>query len=104
MNISAQLSISYRKRLGSAPLQEVFFPLLQYHSLYFLTDVRNAQYKKAIYILTQNINKYEDIPPVIEMENINFNNIPNYDRNDYINLPFFLNWIVGFTIAEGSFF
>jgi len=51
------------------------------------------------YILNNNIINWKDI---------NFNNIdydveyPNYKY--YINLDFFKDWIVGFTIAEGSFF
>ena len=49
-------------------LQTILFPLFIYHNLYFLTDVRRAQYDKAIFIIQKNIKKYSELPdkyPVI---------------------------------------
>ena len=86
--------IFYKKDLVSTLL-----PLIKNYNLEFLTKERRNQYKLLNYILNNNIINWKDI---------NFNNIdydveyPNYKY--YINLDFFKDWIVGFTIAEGSFF
>jgi hypothetical protein len=84
--------------INSTDLKEIFFPLLIYHKLYFLTDIRRKQYDKAIFLFKKNIKLYSEIPINIPLMTEKLNN-----PNDYINLPFFNNWIVGFTIAEGSF-
>lgn len=84
--------------INSTDLKEIFFPLLVHHNLFFLTKIRQKQYDKAIFLFMNNINLYSDIPTNIP------SNIPKLNSSeDYINLPFFSNWIVGFTIAEGSF-
>jgi hypothetical protein len=49
--------------------------------------------------MKNNITKYSDIP----------NNVPAYNvlplsAKGYVDLPFFSNWIIGFTISEGSFY
>lgn len=85
--------------INSTDLKEIFFPLLIHHNLFFLTDTRRKQYDKAIFLFKNNIKYYSEIP----------NNILSFSHKlntveDYINLSFFNNWIVGFTIAEGSFF
>ena len=85
--------------INSTDLKEVFFPLLLHHKLFFLTEKRQEQYNKVIFLFRNNINLYSEIP--ISIPSI----IPKLKSSeDYINLPFFNNWIVGFTIAEGSFF
>jgi len=85
--------------ISKTDLQTVIFPLLIYHNLYFLTDIRRAQFDKAIFILQNNIKFYSELPD----EFIIYNNLPE-TAEDYCKLPFFKNWIVGFTIAEGSFY
>ena len=80
-------------------LQTIVFPLFVSHNLYFLTDTRRAQYDKVIFILQNNIKKYSELPDKFGI----CNNLPETAK-DYCELPFFQNWIVGFTIAEGSFF
>lgn len=82
--------------INKTDLQDIFFPLLKYHKLLFLTKERKKQYDKAIYILENNILFFKDIP----------DNIPSYyllpsKSEEYLKLDFFNNWIVGFTIAEG---
>lgn len=84
--------------INKTDLQDVFFPLLIYHNLFFLTKVRNLQYNKALYILRNDIKLYYDVP-----ENLSPYYLPLSKTEDYLNLNFFDNWIVGFTIAEGSF-
>lgn len=86
--------------INKTDLQEIIFPLFKHHNIFFLTDKRRAQYDKAIFILQQNVKMFDTIS--------NVNNIPIVyllppTSEDYINLTFFKNWIVGFTVAEGSF-
>jgi hypothetical protein len=52
---------SVKYTIPKVEIQEVFFPLLQYHSLYFLTNVRAFQYNKALYILNNNITSYSEV-------------------------------------------
>jgi LAGLIDADG DNA endonuclease family protein len=72
--------------INKTDLQDVFFPLLKYHNLFFLTEVRAIQYNKALYILHNNIKFYSDIPLSIT---------PYYSilkkSKDYLNLAFFNN-------------
>ncbi len=85
--------------INRTDLQRYLLPLLIYHNIYFLTDNRIEQFNKMMYILKENIKLYNDIPKFIPF----FNNIPKNSK-EYSYLPFFKNWIIGFTIAEGSFF
>ena len=85
--------------ISRTDLQTIVFPLFVYHNFYFLTDTRRAQYDKAMFILQNNIKKYSELPDKFNI----CNNLPETAK-DYCELPFFQNWIVGFTIAEGSFF
>lgn len=80
-------------------LQTLVFPLIIYHNLYFLTETRRAQFNKAMFIIRSEIKKYSELPTEIPI----YNSLPQTGE-DYSKLPFFHNWIVGFTIAEGSFF
>ena len=86
--------------INKTDLQEVLFPLLLHHNLFFLTETRNSQFNTAMVILEQDIKRFDSIP--------NISNIPKLfyavNPEDYVKLSFFKNWIVGFTMAEGSFF
>jgi hypothetical protein len=86
--------------INKTDLQEVLFPLLLHHNIFFLTETRNNQFNTAMAILEQDIKMFDNIP--------NISNIPKSDdlvnAADYAKLSFFKNWIVGFTMAEGSFF
>lgn len=79
-------------------LQEIFFPLLKYHNIFFLTSIRNKQYNKALYVLNNNISKYSDID-----YKHNQNNNINLSPQELLNLHFYKNWLVGFVMADGSF-
>ena len=79
-------------------LQEVLFPLLLHHNLYFLTDNRREQFNKAMFILQNSIKLFSNIPAVVPC----LFPLPT-SASGYVALPFFHNWIVGFTMAEGSF-
>lgn len=40
------------RRFNRTELQELLFPLLFHHGIFFLTDTRRAQYQLALYIFT----------------------------------------------------
>lgn len=109
-------------RISRTDLQEVLFPLLLHHGIFFLTEVRRAQFNLALFILEEELKNYDQIPKFK-----GFNGAPTALANaslavsrgknkeipvyfelpktalDYLNLHFFKNWLVGFTQAEGSF-
>ncbi len=87
--------------INRTDLQEILFPLLLHHKIFFLTETRRAQFNLAMFILKADKKVYdilpakEEIPTCFELPKIPL---------DYLNLTFFKNWIVGFTMSEGSFF
>jgi hypothetical protein len=67
-------------------LQEVLFPLLLYHGIFFLTERRRSQFNMAMHILTKDIKIHSclpECPPVIF-------ELPS-NAEGYVNLPFFKN-------------
>lgn len=48
--------------INRTDLQEVFFPLLLHHNMFFLTYVRQLQFNKAMHILSQSVVKFSLIP------------------------------------------
>lgn len=71
-----------RLEISKIDLQEILFPLLLYHNLFFLTKTRRAQYDKAMYILNNDVKFYSDLP-LISIEEL-------YTKGEsYLNLPFF---------------
>ena len=101
--------------INKTDLQEVVFPLLIHHNIFFLTNTRRTQFELAMHILKNNLKYFEDLPtprPLSAPHSLGgwnadlcFNNIFNLPEtaSDYLNLKFFRNWVVGFTNAEGSF-
>jgi hypothetical protein len=88
-------------------LQEILFPLLLHHKIYFLTETRKNQFNTAMYILNNNIKLFNEIPDInfistTPKEGIFDDELPK-SGTGYINLYYFKNWLVGFTVAEGSF-
>lgn len=80
-------------------LQEVLFPLLIHHGIFFLTEKRREQYHLAMYILQNKITRHSELllsAPVLS-------ELPS-SAEGYAKLSFFKDWIVGFTCGEGSFF
>lgn len=80
--------------INKTDLQEVLFPLFIYNNIFFLTNTRIGQFNLAMYILKNDIKLHSEISDV--------NNVPfvfEIPKNpvDYTLLPFFKNWIVGFT-------
>lgn len=86
--------------ISKTDLQEIVFPLLNHHNIFFITNTRITQYELAMLIIQSNLIFFSEIPTV--------NLIPQQiylptTAIGYSQLPFFLNWVVGFTLAEGSF-
>jgi hypothetical protein len=87
--------------INKTDLQEVLFPLLLHHNIFFLTETRINQFNVALHIFKQDIKSFNDIPV---KENIPIANDLPITAVGYTKLHFFYNWIVGFTMSEGSFF
>jgi hypothetical protein len=74
--------------INRTDLQEVIFPLLLHHGIFFLTDTRRAQFDLALYILKNEIKVYslipkkEDIPSTFDLPQ---------KALDYVRLAFFKN-------------
>ena len=86
--------------VNKTDIQEVLFPLLLHHNIFFLTSTRIAQFNLAMHIMEQNIKLFGDIPAVDNIRSVfNKSEIPLA----YTKLSFFYNWITGFTMSEGSF-
>lgn len=85
--------------INKTDLQEIIFPLFKKHELYFLTTKRSIQYNLALYILENNIIKYDDISNkyLSSRSSRKLDEIKLYE-----DIPFFNNWLIGFTNAEGS--
>lgn len=93
-NYTAKLTIS------KTDLQEIIFPLLNNHNIFFFTNARISQYELAMFILESNLILFSEIPAVNLVTQQIF--LPT-TALEYYQLPFFFNWVVGFTIGEGSF-
>nr|ATX62062.1 hypothetical protein [Tremella fuciformis] len=90
--------------IGRVDLQEVLFPLLLHHNIFFLTHTRRLQYALALHVLMNNIVLFGDLPTGNNNQYLGLiPSLPNTAMNFTV-LPFFFNWIVGFTMAEGSFY
>jgi len=95
--------------ISRTDLQEILIPLILYHNLFFLTKTRSTQFNKKMFIL-ENANhikkkfhiekaeKNKKIPPFINLPT----NLENYKLK--VTSEFLKNWLIGFTIAEGSFY
>lgn len=74
--------------INRTDLQEVLFPLLIHHGIFFLTETRRAQFDLAMFILKNEKKIYdqiparEDIPTTFELPKT---------ASDYVNLSFFKN-------------
>lgn len=77
--------------INKTDLQDVFFPLMIHHGIFFLTDSRRSQFNLAMYILENDIKQFllirdnliDVLPPA-------FSELPE-NFLDYLNLKFFKN-------------
>ena len=74
--------------INRTDLQEVVFPLLLHHNIFFLTETRRSQFDLAIFILQQEIKKFSDIPRDSILESVF--KLPESAKG-YANLEFFKN-------------
>ena len=88
--------------INRTDLQEVLFPLLLHHCIFFLTGNLKNQFNLAMYIFKNDIKNFDEITKDLTIDNTMFIEQPKKPL-DYINLHFFKNWLVGFTVASGSF-
>ena len=86
--------------INRTDLQEVVFPLLIHHNIFFLTNTRREQFELAMHIFNNNIKSFYNIPNLNETDS--YFKLPE-THSDYLKLKFFKNWLVGFANAEGSF-
>ena len=99
----AHKSPSCKLIINRTDLQEVIFPLFIHHGIFFLTDTRRTQFDLAMFMLKQDKKVYGELPVKGKVEIPTMFKLPE-TALDYVSLPFFKNWIVGFTMSEGSFF
>lgn len=74
--------------INKTDLQEVLFPLLIHHGIFFLTDIRKAQFNLAMFILKNNKKVYNEIPNIEDIPEIF--ELPK-TASDYLKLKFFKN-------------
>jgi hypothetical protein len=73
--------------INKTDLQEVLFPLLLHHNIFFLTETRNNQFNTAMVILEQDIKMFDTIPKITKIPKSH--NLAN--AADYAELSFFKN-------------
>jgi len=94
----------YRLIISKTDTFNIIYPFLKYSNIEFLIHNRRRQFFLLKYIIDNNIKYWEDV----DLNKIN-NLFVEYNKKqqlgfvDIINLPYFNNWLIGFTIAEGSF-
>lgn len=74
----------------------VIIPLIKKYDLMFLTSQRAKQFAQANYILENSITHWDEFKfkePLFVANSV----------QDLVKLDYYANWIVGFTMAEGSF-
>jgi LAGLIDADG endonuclease len=92
----------YRLIIYKTDIFNIIYPYLQTNNLEFLTYNRRKQYLLLKYIIENNIKHWEELD-LDEIDNLFKTSNKQLDFSDIITLPYFKNWLVGFTIAEGSF-
>nr|YP_008474815.1 hypothetical protein [Ogataea polymorpha]AGS44033.1 hypothetical protein [Ogataea polymorpha] len=90
-----------RFEISKSDIKTKLYPLLSKYNIKFLTEDRQKQYYISKYILDNNIIYYDDI-------NLNKEIIKDYInkniiKNNFNKYSFFNNWLIGFTIGNGSF-
>jgi len=74
--------------INKTDLQEIVFPLLIHHNIFFLTNTRRDQFDLAIHIFKNNLKSFENIPNIINIPSIFI--FPE-TASVYLNLDFFRN-------------
>jgi hypothetical protein len=74
--------------INRTDLQEVIFPLLLHHGIFFLTETRRAQFDLAMFIFKNEKKIYDQIPAIGDIPTTF--ELPK-TASDYANLAFFKN-------------
>jgi len=74
--------------INKTDLQEIMFPLLIHHNIFFLSNTRRDQFDLAIHIFKNNLKSFENIPNINNIFSIF--NLPE-TASDYLKLEFFRN-------------
>lgn len=74
--------------INRTELQEILFPLLLHHNIFFLTETRRAQFDLAMFIFKSDKKIYSEMPSKIELPSIF--ELPKTPL-DYFHLGFFNN-------------
>lgn len=85
--------------INRTDLQEVLLPLFLYHKIYFLTNGKRYQFNKCMYVLTNNVKKYSEIDESKITDTSFLPSLP-ISAKGYQELPYFNNWLVGFTLRS----
>jgi len=88
----------YRYLISRSEIIKIIIPLMLKYNVYFLNYNRHMQYSLAKHIIDNNIKQWKNldktkVKPVFR---------PN-SYKDYSELPQFSSWLLGFSMAEGSF-
>ena len=91
----------YRLIFYKKDILKVIYPYLKCNNIEFLVYNRK-QYFLFKYILENNIKHWEELN-LEEINNLFIKSNKKFEFIDIVNLPYFYNWLVGFTAAFGSF-
>lgn len=92
----------YRLILYKKDILNVIYPYLIKNNMEFLTYNRRKQFFLFKYIIENKIVHWEDLN-LDHINNLFLNSNKQLEFSEILNLPYFHNWLVGFTISEGSF-
>lgn len=92
----------YRLIIHKTDIFNIIYPFLTNNNIEFLVYNRRKQFFLLKYIIENNIKYWEDIN-LNKINNLFIESNKKLEFVDIVNLPYFNNWFVGFTTAEGSF-
>lgn len=92
----------YRLIIFKKDIVDFIYPFLINNNLEFLSYNRRKQFFLLRYILENNITHWEDID-LQEIDKLFKKFNKQLDFSEIVKLPYFNEWLTGFTIAEGSF-
>lgn len=92
----------YRLILFKTDILNFIYPYLKNNNIEFLSYNRRKQFFLLNYIIENNITHWDDLN-LEEINNLFKQNNKQLDFSEILKLSYFKNWLIGFTIAEGSF-
>ena len=92
----------YRLIFYKKDILNVIYPYIQNNNIEFLVYNRRRQFFLFKYIIENNIKHWEDVD-LNKIDRLFNKKNKKFEFVDIIKLPYFNNWLVGFTMAEGSF-